>query len=161
LQYLDRRTVARFDDLSYRWVELKRFSVDPDRAPHDILAALIEHPEYHDTFLGSEAEPSENVHGPYRLDMISADTYREVDGPDCVAVFREWMNVPGTVPDAHVEGDLREVLTLIEAADRCYRLADLGEHAQNDVGWIIGDFLELIVITRASCELSLVIGAAD
>jgi hypothetical protein len=53
------------------------------------------------------------------------------------------------------------VLPVLTPGDEFFRLHDLGQAAAHDWGWVLTDFIELVVIDRSAPRLSLIVAAED
>lgn len=65
--------VVRFNDESYRWVDLQRFRLPVHASIDDALDLLLRHVRYRDHYASSDSHerPTDNLHGPYWLDHIT------------------------------------------------------------------------------------------
>ncbi|SBT94335.1 hypothetical protein GA0115233_108525 [Streptomyces sp. DI166] len=154
----------KFSDASahgYRWIDLKRFRLAA-AAPEDraLLAALIAHPQFRDTYDGNGALDRPR-HGQWRLDRITPDAYRPVSAATASALIRAWTVQHGPVPQALVQRIQQQVHTPIATATSTYVLAPLPEDARHEYGPIHIDFHELILIDRPAKILTLVVAADD
>lgn len=161
---LERRgeEMLRVCDRSYRWISVKRFRVPehPDWTSADVVATLIAHPAYWDTYTGGD-DIVPNVHGPYRLDAIRVDSYQLVDVSTAAAILDGWLMQYGEVSDEQIEGDIGEVHRLIRDADIRLYLPDLGKEAQHETGWILhSGFVEFVIIGPVDL-LALVVASGD
>ncbi|CCK29369.1 hypothetical protein BN159_4990 [Streptomyces davaonensis JCM 4913] len=145
----------------YRWIDLKRFRL-PSAAPEDhaLLAALIAHPQFRDTYDGSGVLDWPR-HGQWRLDRITPDAYRRVDAAAAGAVIRTWADQHGPVPQALTQRIQEQVHSPITTATSTYLLGPLPEDARHDYGPVHIDFHELILIDRPAKTLTLVVAADD
>ncbi|MFD4657815.1 hypothetical protein ACFWP2_19550 [Kitasatospora sp. NPDC058444] len=145
----------------HRWVHMKRFHL-PSDAPddRDLLAALIAHPEFRDTYDGAGVwlEPR---HGQWWSDRITPDTYLAVDEATATGVISSWVADGVPVP-ADLEERLQEaVYTPIRRATSRYALGDLPDDAHHDYGPIHIAFHELVLIDRRAGLLVLLVAADD
>ncbi|TGG80051.1 hypothetical protein D8771_23105 [Streptomyces albus] len=145
----------------YRWVHMKRFHLPYD-APddRDLLAALLAHPEFRDTYDGAGVwlEPR---HGQWWSDRISADTYLAVDEATATGVISSWATDGAGIP-ADLEKRLHEaVYTPIRQATSRYALRDLPDDAHHDYGPIHIEFHELVLVDRSTGVLTLLVAADD
>lgn len=149
----------------FRWVHIKCFRLPAETTDtvgnQDLLAALIAHPEFRDTYDGAEVwlEPR---HGQWWSDRITPDTYLAVDEATAAGVVSGWAaSEPATLPVA-LEARLREaVYEPIRRATSRYVLAPLPEDARHDYGPIHGEFHELVLIDSDLGVLDLVVAADD
>jgi hypothetical protein len=158
----DGRSGVSIRDGSYRWISVKRFTV-PDGASReavDVLGALIGHPAYWDAYLGGDGI-SPHVHGPYLLEAISPDSFVGCDAAAVRTTLGDWLHRDGDVSDDQIEGSLSDVYQLIEDADTCLELPDLGEPGHNDY-WFILDkpFIEFVLVGPGD-RLALIVASGD
>ncbi|WP_328872105.1 hypothetical protein OHT76_19405 [Streptomyces sp. NBC_00287] len=145
----------------YRWIDIKRFRL-PSEAPSDraLLAALIAHPQFRDTYDGSGVQDWPR-HGGWWLDRITPDTYRAVDAAAASTAIRAWTDQHGPVPHALTERIQAQVHTPIATATSTYLLDPLPGDARHDWGGVHTDFHELVLIDRPSATLTLLVAADD
>ena len=89
----DSATFVTFKDRTDRWVDVKHFQVRV--RPEDdeqLLTTLISHEMYRDDYLGSDSwkDTESSVHGPYRLDALSATAFEGIDQATAFATIRTW-----------------------------------------------------------------------
>jgi hypothetical protein len=126
-----------FRDHSYRWVNVKRFRAPvPGAAAVVLLTELFAHPRYRDHYLSPDSETEAPIHGPYRLDAVTAASFDLVDRREAERSLREWVDHYPVRPD-EIEGDLGEVFGDVASGTAWYRLRELGEPAQHDFGWVL------------------------
>lgn len=145
----------------YRWVDAKHFQL-PAEAPQDrdVLAALIAHPQFRDTYDGAGVQDWPR-HGQWWLHRITPDDYETVDAATAVGVIRSWASQHGNVPEP-LEARLRqEIYRPIRKATSTYLLGQLAEDALHDYGPIHIDYHELVVIDRPAASLTLLVAADD
>jgi hypothetical protein len=161
LEYIS-HTLIGFDDRSYRWVSVKRFTCDPAASDEALLSALVRHWRYRDNFLSpdSHEQDTQTVHGPYRLAQIVPSSFECVDPDVAAGVVEEFSGLDDCPP-------LPEVCENIEAAvmsslqgSACYRLRDL-PHAIHEYGFVLMEFRELAVVKWGRTELLSVVMAID
>ena len=143
-----------FRDGSYQWVWVDRYELDvvDDRAA---LAAMIDHELFGDNHAGGDPGDDPTRHGPYWRDRIRTADYEPVPADAAESVLRTWAATP---PDKVLE-DLNATYRLLHAADRVYRLRDLGEEAQHDWGGVLDTFHEFVLIGPGT--LTVVIAGSD
>ncbi|MEU8381018.1 hypothetical protein [Streptosporangium sp. NPDC048865] len=156
-------SLVTFKDGTYRWVDVKRFRLTAPQDDGPLLTALLSHQLYRDDYLGSGSErDGEPVHGPYRLDALSAASFERVDQETACATIRTWAGRYADLPETVARELEAEVYPLIRAATSRYRLRDLDEAARDDdLGWILGEFHELILIDRDQDSLTVVAATDD
>jgi hypothetical protein len=162
LDFLDRTTV-HLGSGTYRWLDLKKFTLAGRLSDNDALTALLKHERYQDHYATNEANwtPTGDLHGPYRLQAIGADAFEAVSPSDARQTLHRWAN--------EWEGDEAEGHASVLAASHsalpdgaiAFRLIDLREFAQHDWGWVLGDFYEFVVIDRVANTLTLVVASDD
>ncbi|WP_394614475.1 hypothetical protein JNUCC0626_31935 [Lentzea sp. JNUCC 0626] len=151
-----RTEFINFKDGSYEWVYIDHYdlpAVDDQRA----LVAMIEHERFGHDYAGGDPGEDTTRHGPYWRDRISVDSYELVEAAAAEAELRAWATGvphPDWVFDA-MEGVYRQ----LHAADRVYRLRDLGEQAQHDWGGVLFEFSEFVLIGAGT--LTVVVAGLD
>lgn len=122
---------------------------------------LISHELYGDDHAGGEAGDNPERHGPYWRDRVTPDCFDFTDAGTEESLLRAWAEqyVPLT-SDRHVDMD-RELYQPLRAADRVYRLRDLGPDACHDWGGVHGEFHELVLFDRTAETLTVVVAADD
>jgi len=163
LDYLGRDFV-NFRDGTYRWVHLKNFGLPSEiRTPADGLASLLRHVRYRDHYTTDDEhwEDSETLHGPYRLDRISAESYDAIDAEDALRIVREFAELHGGTTEQVLAELDRVVNPAIRESSTVYRLRDLGEEAKHDFGWVLTDFNELVLVDLPARRLALLVAAGD
>ncbi|MER7519872.1 hypothetical protein [Streptomyces sp. NPDC126499] len=145
---------------AYRWVDTKVFRCPAGEPDEALLAALVAHPWFRDDYAGGDVDPDGTRHGPYRLDAVTAGAYRPVEAEEARRVLRDWADEHGPVP-ASLEAELAAVFAVVASADRCYRLADLGDGALHDWGGVHCQFHEFVAVDRGRARLTLLVAADD
>lgn len=155
-------TLVRFDDRSYRWIDVKRFPWDGMGEDRSVLGTLLDSPHYRDTYISpdSHLNDSETVHGPYRVAEISPDDFESMSPTAARTVVDEFSNLYQSPPAPEL---LREIESLVlprlhDAA--CYRLR-AGEDAEHELTGILLEFRELVAISRDAGEIALIVMAID
>lgn len=144
----------------YRWVSVKRFRLPVGTADdRELLAALIAHPEFRDTYDGAGVWGAR--HGQWWSDRITPETYLPVDEAGAVERVRAWATAGVPLPTALSERLREAVYDPVRRATSRYLLGPLPEDAQHDYGPIHIEFHELVLIDRAVGVLSLVVAADD
>ncbi|WP_326829552.1 hypothetical protein OIE13_04225 [Streptosporangium sp. NBC_01810] len=156
-------TLVNFKDRTYRWVDVKHFRIASGQDDEPLLTALLSHQLYRDDYLGSDSWKGDgSVHGPYRLDSLSAASFEDVDTETASATIRTWADRYTDLPEAVAHDLETEVYRLIRAATSRYRLRDLDEAARDDdLGWILGEFHELVLIDRSEGSLAVIVASDD
>ncbi|MEV5573214.1 hypothetical protein AB0L06_24485 [Spirillospora sp. NPDC052269] len=145
----------------FRWVDLKRFRLSPEALDdRDVLAALIAHPQFRDTYDGSGVQDWPR-HGQWWLDRIAPGTYEAVDAATAVDSIRSWADQHGAVPEPLASRLRQEIYAPIREATSRYLLGRLPEDAFHDYGPIHIDFHELLLINRPAATLTLLVAADD
>ncbi|MGW7456688.1 hypothetical protein [Streptomyces sp. NPDC054797] len=144
-----------------RWVHIKRFHLSPvSPADQDLLAALIAHPEFRDTYDGAGVwlEPR---HGQWWSDRITPGTYTAVDQASAAGTIHTWATSGVPLPPG-LDARLHEaVYAPIRHATSRYALGALPENAQHDYGPIHIEFHEFVLIDRRLGTLTLLVAADD
>ena len=58
-----------------QWVSIKLFALPPDADDRAVLASLLRHARYRDSYAGTGDKDMETIHGPYRLSAITVDSF--------------------------------------------------------------------------------------
>lgn len=160
----ERRIFLPFTDHSFRWVDLKLFVLpDEDDDEARTLGLLLAHPSYRDHYASSDSheQPTENIHGPYWLDRLSIDSFEVVNEETAIDTFRRWSEQFSEVPDS-LRQDLDEfVYPLLRDATSRYRLKNLRADSEHEWGWVLGEFLELVLLNRSQRRLALLVASDD
>ncbi|MFG3346209.1 hypothetical protein ACGF1Z_14240 [Streptomyces sp. NPDC048018] len=145
----------------FRWVHIKRFHLPPaSPVDQDLLATLIAHPEFRDTYDGAGVwlEPR---HGQWWSDRITPGTYTAVDEADAAATIHTWATSGVPLPP-DLDAKLQEAVYVpIHQATSRYTLGSLPEDAHHDYGPIHNEFHELVLIDRRLGTLTLLVAADD
>lgn len=158
--------VVYLDKGTYHWVSLKRFHIDQDLTDGELLSALIAHWAYHDHYAGEDAikQDHHSLHGPYRLECITAETFQPARPAVAHALLQAWAEeATAGSPSAPVQSELdAKVYPLLEAV-ALYQLPGLRPEAEHDWGWVVGKeaFLEYVSIARTGRVLTLIVAADD
>ena len=162
LDFLDRTTV-HLGSRTYRWLDLERFSLAVQLSDNDALRALLKHERYQDHYATDEANwtPTGDLHGPYRLGAIGVEAFEAVSPSDVRQTLHRWASEwDGATAEGHASVLAASGSALPDGAPT-FRLIDLGESAQHDFGWVLGDFHEFVVIDRSVNTLTLVVASDD
>jgi hypothetical protein len=105
--------------------------------------------------------PTGDLHGPYRLGAMGVEAFEAVSPSDVRQTLHRWANEwDGATAEGHASVLATSDSALPDGAV-AFRLIDLGESAQHDFGWVLGDFHEFVVIDRATDTLTLVVASDD
>lgn len=147
-----------------QWVNIKLFASPADADDDAVLALLIGHRLYRDSYaLGSYEKHEAPIHGPYRLEVLTPAAYSPVSADDAEALLRTWAEYYEPLPETQRDELERELYSRIRAASSCYQLA-LGESAWHDWGWVVGSvtgFHEFVLIDRETGSVALVVASDD
>ncbi|WP_326770631.1 hypothetical protein OG978_43620 (plasmid) [Streptomyces sp. NBC_01591] len=145
----------------YRWVNAKRFQLSSEALDdRDVLAALIAHPQFRDTYDGAGVQDWPR-HGQWWLARITPDAYETVDAAKAIDVIGSWANQHGDVPESLASRLRQEIDAPIRKATSSYLLGQLPDDAVHDYGPIHIDYHELVLIDRAAGTLTLLVAADD
>ena len=149
------------DAHGFRWVDVKRFRLcAAPPADEFVLRLLIRAEQFADDYAGGGMEPVGEIHGPYRLDRITPDSYEHLDATAAVGVLDGWARQYGSLPAPLAKALEKQLYAPIRTATSLYRLKELGEDERHDFV-VHGEFYELVVIDRTRCTLSLLVAADD
>ncbi|BBZ15242.1 hypothetical protein BST20_18225 [Mycobacterium branderi] len=150
---------------SRQWVDIKLFALPEGAGDDAVLAMLIGHRLYRDSYaLGSQEKHEAPIHGPYRLEVLTSAAYSPVSAEDAEALLRTWAEYEVPLPDIQRDELERELYSRIRAASSCYQLANLGRSAWHDWGGVVGSstgFHEFVLIDRATASVALVVASDD
>jgi hypothetical protein len=157
-----KHALVRFDDHSYRWIDIKRFPWDGLGEDRAILASLISSLYYRDTYISPDSHEydSETVHGPYRVADISPGDFEGLTPEAAKAVVDEFSGLYQSPPGPEV---LREIESLVLPLFRVaawYRLRHL-PHAEHEWASVLWEFRELVALSREDREIVLIVMAID
>ncbi|MFF4342674.1 hypothetical protein ACFY00_22420 [Kitasatospora sp. NPDC001540] len=143
----------------FRWVDLKSFRFAPDRPDAALLAALVAHEQFRDDYAGGGVEPEGLRHSPYWLHEVGPGAYLPVGRAEAARTLAEWAGdgLPDSL-EAALDATLR---TVVDSADRRYRLPDLGADAFHDWGGVHGEFHEYVAVDDDRRVLTLLVAADD
>lgn len=161
LEFL-RREFVDLNDRSYRWIDLKYFRTQAS-ARSEALAQLLHHVRYRDHYTSADSHETDSrtLHGPYLLSAISTDSFEEIDATQATTSVERFVSAYEGATDEGRRSVREKVLPLIHAASKHYRLKDLGTAAHHDFGWVLDDFMELVLINEERNELVLLVAAGD
>ncbi|WP_082951506.1 hypothetical protein [Mycobacterium sp. 852002-51057_SCH5723018] len=160
----DREVFINFRNQTYQWVSIKLFALPADTDDHEVLALLIHHVRYRDSYGGTGDNDMESIHGPYWLYAITPDVFSPVSGPDAEALIRTWAEYAAPLPDGPREEMERELYPRIRSATGRYQLPDLRDIAQHEWGSSVGSltgFFEYVLIDRRAGSVALVVASDD
>jgi hypothetical protein len=154
--------LIRFDDSSYRWIDIKRFPWDGRGEDTGVLAAPIASPRYRDTYLApdSHRHDAETVHGPYRVAEITPGDFEGVAASVAEATVGEFIGLSESPLAPEVFREIEsDVLPKLRGA-ACYRLRRIAR-AGHEWASVLWEFRELVAISRDSGEVALFVMAID
>lgn len=155
-------TMIHFEDHSYRWFNLIQFAWNGEGSDTDVLAALIAHRQYRDTFMSPDSHERDavDIHGPYHLAAITPDVFESIDAAGAIAVVEEFYDVADTPRSQETQQEVADdvISRFIDAS--CYRLRPLPE-AVHDFGFVLWEFREVVAISRERGEVLMVVMAID
>jgi hypothetical protein len=146
-----------------QWVDIKVFALPVDVDDRTALALMISHVRYRDSYASAEFQDAKTIHGPYRLNAITVDTFTVADPAEVEALIRTWAEYYVRWYDADREAMEREVYARIHRATVIYQLPNIRDTAQHDWGEVVGGdgFHEFVIIDRAAGELALMVASDD
>jgi hypothetical protein len=153
-----------FDDHSYRWIVVKRFEIvgeaTTDRA---ILAALLAHPRYRDHYTSADSHEIDcgPLHGPYRLEAITVDSFEPVSEDTALEVVKEFAELLGGASEPLLQKLVDGVYPLIREARTRYRLRRMPDEALHEFGEILWEFREVVAIGSENTTAALIVTGVD
>jgi hypothetical protein len=162
LQFLD-QTSIKLGSSTYRWLNLKRFSLGTDMADADAISALVRHVRYRDTYCAPADlwEPAEDIHGPYWLHRITVEAFKPTTRDSAKAVIAEWADEYGQPGEVNLTALADAADAVFDVASAVFELADLRAWAQHEWGFVLGDFHEFVTLDRARHTLTLMVASED
>jgi hypothetical protein len=163
LEAIGRPKLVRFRDLSFRWIDIRRFTIQEiDQVEDvDVLEALIAHQLYHNLYMGPDTDTSLPFHGPYYLEYLTPAQYEEIDQVRAGTALQMWMSRWAMPNPSQIDGNFDAVLTAIQSATSLYHLKDVGLKARHENADILGEFLEIIAIDRGAGVITLIVASED
>jgi len=151
-----------FDDRSYRWITVKRFTYKGSGSDEEILAALTAHWRYRDSFLSadSQEQDTKTVHGPYWVAEITASSFDRIERIAAAAVVDAFCGLYGCPPRPEVRNRIQTVLMSALQESVCYRLRNL-PHAMHEYAFALIEFRELALLQRNAGVLLSAVMAID
>ena len=155
-------TLILFDDHSYRWFSVKRFTWDGTGDQSAVLAALIGHWRYRDHYAARDSHEQDagDIHGPYWVAAITPAEFLPVGPEGATALVEEFCGLFDAPPRPEVRGHIEAVVLSQLAGAACYRLRDLPD-AIHEWGFVLLEFRELVAISRAAGVVLSVVMAID
>lgn len=160
----DREVLINFRNQTYQWVSIKLFALPADADDYEVLALLIRHVRYRDSYGGTGDRDMETIHGPYWLYAITPELFSPVSAADAEALVRTWAEYAAPLPDARRLEMEHDLYPRIYGATSRYQLRDLREVAQHDWGSSVGaitGFFEFVLIDRRAASVALVVASDD
>lgn len=150
----------------YRWISIDTFSITRDGNDRQLLAALIANPWYAFTYAEprqSDPTPSLGIHGPYRLEAISAGLFIPKSQADVDSSIRRWAGKYGDLPPNLTADVSAELARLNSPSNRLYELPDIRETAEHEWGGVVGldGFIEIVAIQPEDNALTLLVCSDD
>lgn len=158
------KVFINFRNHTYQWVSIKLFALSADADDHEVLALLIRHVRYRDSYGGTGDKDMETIHGPYWLHAITPEVFSPVSAPDAEALLRTWAEYAAPLPETRRDEMERELYPRIRNATSRYQLPDLRDIAQHDWGSSVGSvtgFFEFVLIDRPARSVALVVASDD
>jgi hypothetical protein len=148
---------------SRQWVLIKLFALPTNAYDREVLALLIRHARYRDSYAAPEFKDAGTIHGPYWLSAITAEDFVPVSAADAEALLRTWANYTVPLNDDDSAAMEREVYPRIRQATCRYQLADLRDTAEHDWGYVVGSdgFHEFVLINRQTNDVALLVASDD
>ncbi|MFE9575124.1 hypothetical protein ACFYO1_01960 [Nocardia sp. NPDC006044] len=162
----ERERIVHLDAGTYHWVSSKYFRIGTDRPDDDLLTALVHHPQYRDHYAGGspDQQGAHNLHGPYQLHRISAESFHRISADTAQTQLHQWADQASGTISAAVQDSLDRWVYPMLATDDVFELRDPGPDAVHDWGWVVGaanGFHEFIAIDRTDRLMTLIVAADD
>ena len=153
-----------FRNHTYQWVSVKLFALPADADDHEVLALLIRHVRYRDSYAAPDFEDAKTIHGPDWLNAVRPEVFFTVSAPDAEALIRTWAEYAAPLPDGRREEMEQSLYPRIRSATSRYQLPDLRDVAEHDWGSTVGSatgFFEFVLIDRHAGSVALVVASDD
>jgi len=153
-----------FDNATFQWVNIKLFGLPgPELDDRAVLSLLLADRRYRDSYAGTGDEDMETIHGPFRLDAITVDSFAPADAAAEIATLGEWAEQYAPLPEAAAAQVEKEVYGRLRDATSRYRLVNPGEDQFHEWGFAVGShgFHELVLIDRAAGSVALIVASDD
>ncbi|CAN5315237.1 hypothetical protein BH09ACT8_BH09ACT8_66580 [soil metagenome] len=134
-----------------------------------VLAALITEPRYdHDYATPYNGRP-QDVHGPFRLDVITPDDFHRCTGVHALDILQSWsreLTYPYWSRDTWLacnEPISAWAWPTLASAETLYQLAVPRQGNEHSWGWVVGfgGFHEFVAIDRTHCRVTLLNATDD
>lgn len=151
----------------FRWMDVQRFTVREPTNVRLMLSAMLSDPMYDYSYAEprrpGEALPRKDLHGPYRVDALSEDSFVEVGKEAAQARLRQWANTHGPLPTHLADEFARFIDAHLPGGHLILELPDMRATSSHDWGWVIGSdgFLEFVVIAPDLRSLTLFVASDD
>ncbi|QJU56267.1 hypothetical protein SCB71_21225 (plasmid) [Herbiconiux sp. KACC 21604] len=150
----------------FRWIDCRRFTIKSPGSDAEILASLVANDWYDHSFAEptpSRPSPGARVHGPYRLDAISAATFSPVARVDALCQLEAWARKYDGAPLAFLAKVGAMIEDLLPTDWTVYELPDIRSFAQHDWGNVIGvdGFFEYVGVSPDRSKLTLIVASDD
>lgn len=166
LTFLDHRTV-HLDSGTFFWVSIKSFQIDGNASDETLLADLIAHLQYRDTYAApaSESLVEASIHGKFRLGCISVDSFVPYTHEEVQDDLEQWTHPVehNNYPDFDTVGLLKSAVLPLLANCVLYKLANMSNETWHEWGWVVGHggFHEYVAIDRRVSTLLLIVASDD
>ena len=155
---------VNFVNSTFQWIDVKLFGMSgQDLDDRAVLALLLAHVRYRDSYAGTGDEDMKTIHGPFRLDAITVDSFVAVDAAAEIAALGAWATQFAPLPEAVAEQVESEVYQRLRDATSRYRLVNPGKEQFHEWGGVVGSagFHELVVIDRSAGSVALIVASDD
>ena len=151
----------------YFWIDGLGYHASGYSTEGDIIRALIAEPWYQHSYIsprGETPDPDAHaIHGPYRLDAMSEDSFVPCTRVDALARLNRWLDENDSTPQ--MVHDFQLVIDrLLPAGHKIYELSGLGESAQHESGFIAGGatgFIEFLAISADMARVNVLVASDD
>ncbi|MBG0728460.1 hypothetical protein [Mycobacterium avium] len=153
-----------FRNHTYQWVSIKLFALPAEADDYEVLASLIRHVRYRDSYGGTGEKDMETIHGPYWLYAITPEVFFPVSAFSAETLIRTWAEYAAPLPADRRDELERELYPRVREATSRYQLPDLRGVAEHDWGSSVGSvtgFFEFVLIDRRTESLALVVASDD
>ncbi|MGW8483713.1 hypothetical protein ACWGJP_11280 [Microbacterium sp. NPDC055903] len=160
-----RSTFVNFREIGadFRWIDAQQYTLRAAAIDQELLAALVTDVRYDYSYAEPRSErpkPGAGIHGPYRLEAISSESFKPVSRADAVRRLEAWYH---GVPEHFAMTVTRLIDELLPRDWALYELPDTRSENSHEWGNVIGvdGFHEFVAISPDRTCINLVVAGDD
>lgn len=150
------------------WIDFSIFTLVhlPLHDNKSILQALLKHKSYRQGYISpyDPNGPDEGpIHGPYSLDKLSVDNYKQVSWQDFTSTLNHWITHPDySTPSDEDKQRLFSYLSSIQQGDVVvFKLEQSRDNAEHELGWILFEFEEFVILQLTQNQIIVAVWGVD